>query len=148
MKGATLTLGARRRALRCCAAGIALAILGASPSVAAEQIVVPLNFAEVVPVDKPVATLVIGNPGVVEATLPDSQTIILTAKKAGATNVIAFAEDGTRLEDLQVQVLDAEATPTLVFNGPMREAYTCGTDCTLVGQTLSPGAPGAAAPGG
>jgi len=126
------TRSRRAHALRFGALVLALCLTAAAAADSAERLAVPLDFAEVVSLDRPVATIVIGNPAIIDATLPDSQTIIVTAKKVGATNLIVFAEDGMILRDLEVQVRNADQTRTIVYNGATREAYVCDIDCRLV----------------
>ena len=96
-------------------AGILLAAILAAPSATrAEEAVktVPLrpNFISTFTTDRPFKTILVGNPKVVEATVQDDRTVILTPKETGETNIIFLDERNARITSINVLVDEGVGT--------------------------------------
>ncbi|WMT92872.1 pilus assembly protein N-terminal domain-containing protein [Pelagibacterium sp. H642] len=91
-----------------------------------------LNFAHILLLDEPVATIAVGNSGIVEATLSDDQTVILTAQAPGTTNLIILDGDGDELSNTMVRVVERGDLLTTVYRGSARYTYACADRCTPV----------------
>ena len=76
------------------AAVVGVFAIATSGALAAELIDVTIDFAKVLKLDRPAATIVIGNPGIADASVEDEQTVVLTGKAAGTTNLIVLDEQG------------------------------------------------------
>ena len=112
--------------------GLAALMLSLSvPSAfAADAIDVRLGNSQVIgPVDR-MATVIVGNNGVADATLGGGGTIILTGKMLGTTNLIVLDEAGRELlsSDLNVVPLDNRPTTTVRISRGIATAqtYECG----------------------
>ncbi len=98
------------------------------------------NSQVIGPLDR-MATVIVGNDGVVGASLGGGGTIILTGKVLGTTNLIVLDEQGQELlsSDLNVVSLDNRTTTTVRISRGIANAqtYECGA---ATGCSLAPGA--------
>lgn len=116
-------------------AGICLALL-AWPVVAQESLTLEIDRAKIVELPAGTNTLVIGNPGIADATVLRRQNrIVLTARAYGQTNMIALDARGTALAEVMLVVKNAEVG-LVVQRGLERETWTCSPRCE---PAVSPG---------
>src|SRR5690606_18686027 len=97
--------------LRRSAACLLALLLVAAPAaaVAGEPISVKVNMARILRINSPAATVIIGNPGVADVTIQDPQTLVLTGKSYGQTNLIVLDDLGNPIADTLVEVVQAQA---------------------------------------
>src|SRR5271166_3079354 len=56
------------------------------------------GFSELLRLDRPVGTVIVGNPDVADATVQSEKTVVITAKKMlGITNIIVLDEENNEL---------------------------------------------------
>lgn len=113
----------------------AIACAGAVTSASAamtDVIDVTIDFAKVVRLDRPAATIVIGNPGIADANVDNEQTLILTGKTAGTTNIIVLDTEGTELVNSTLRVSSDIHELTTVFFGADRQTFSCAPVCEQV----------------
>jgi Flp pilus assembly secretin CpaC len=110
------------------ALGLAASVLPAA-NVQAADIPVVLDQARLVKLPEKVATIVIGNPLIVDATLQSGGQVLLTGKSYGATNIMALDRSGAVLTEMTVRVGGEQADLIMVFRGVNRETYSCTPDC-------------------
>lgn len=91
-----------------------------------------IDIARVLRLDKPADTIVIGNPGIANATLTDSRTVVMTGKASGMTNMIVLDESGTEISNLLLSVGTSGRPYVEVYNGLRRHSYFCAPDCEPV----------------
>ncbi|HEV7277226.1 MAG TPA: pilus assembly protein N-terminal domain-containing protein [Devosiaceae bacterium] len=109
---------------------LALLIAAAPVAVAAgEPITVKVNMARILRINSPAATVVIGNPGVADVTIQDPQTLVLTGKSYGQTNLIVLDDIGNPIADTLVEVVQAQADLVTVFMGDARTTLSCAPVC-------------------
>jgi Flp pilus assembly secretin CpaC len=101
-------------------------------ALASEPIDVTIDFAKVMRIDKPAHTIVIGNPGIADATVGDEQTLVLTGKTAGTTNLIVLDASGAEILNSTVRVSSDIRQLTTVFYGAQRQTFSCAPVCELV----------------
>jgi Flp pilus assembly secretin CpaC len=112
---------------------LGLAAAAANGGVALADVVdLTIDFAKIMKLDRPAATLVIGNPGIADATVEDETTVILTGKTAGSTNLIALDEKGAEIANLVVRVSSDIRQLTTVFYGRKRQTFSCSPTCEQV----------------
>lgn len=115
------------------AAGLAaLAALPAGSGVAAEDGVivnVNTNMARVLRISAPAATVIIGNPAVADVTIQDPQTLVLTGKSFGRTNLIILDAAGEPIADTVVEVTQLQADTLTVYQGTQRTSLACAPEC-------------------
>jgi len=123
--------GRRRRLVGLLAWALLSAItLGATPT-QADNVTVNVDEARVLKLPERVATIIIGNPLIADATLQSGGILVVTGKGFGATNLLALDRSGRVVMDKTVQVLGASTSSDLVivFKGVERESYSCAPDC-------------------
>jgi hypothetical protein len=123
--------GGRRRLVGLLAWTLLSAIaLGATPA-QADNFTVNIDEARIMKLPERVATIVIGNPLIADATLQSGGILVVTGKGFGATNLLALDRSGRVVMDKTVQVLGASSNSDLVivFKGVERESYSCAPEC-------------------
>lgn len=90
---------------------------------------VQVNMARILRLPSAASTIVIGNPGIADAAIQDPETIVLTGKTFGHTNLIALDAVGNPIADLKVEVVSQEDNLVLVYNGEERNTVSCTPDC-------------------
>jgi Flp pilus assembly secretin CpaC len=113
-------------------AAIAWAASTAAAAAAGEPVDVTIDFAKVMKLDKPAHTIIIGNPGIADASIDDETTLILTGKTAGTTNLIVLDEGGEEMMNTVVRVSSDIRQLTTVFYGPNRQTFSCAPVCEQV----------------
>ena len=82
---------------------VSIAALGISPT-QADNIGVNVDEAQVMKLPEHVATIVIGNPLIADASLQGGGMLVITGKSFGATNMVALDRAGKVLMDKTIQV--------------------------------------------
>ncbi len=90
---------------------------------------VTLDFAKILAFDHPARTIVIGNPSIVDGTLSDDRTIVLTGKALGTTNMIVLGEGGLEIANLTVHVAANTSQWTTVHEGTKQQIFSCSGPC-------------------
>jgi hypothetical protein len=115
--------------------GVALLLVvgpGTLPARADESstpITVKVNMARILRIGSPAATVVIGNPGVADVTIQDPQTLVLTGKSYGETNMIVLDAKGNPIADTMVDVVESQANLVTIFNAGARSTAYCSPTC-------------------
>ena len=120
---------ATSRLVACGALAVALC-LGAGGAVAAEPVLnVSIDQAKIAKVPDGTKTLVIGSPIVADVTLlHGSNTMVVTGKGFGETNLIALDSSGNVLEERMIRVEPTKSV-LVVQRGMDRESYSCTPTC-------------------
>lgn len=106
-----------------------VAPFGAPHAHASSDIIpVMLDQARVLKLPDNLATLVVGNPLIVDVTVQSGGILVLTGKGYGVTNLIALDRSGRVLLDHLVEVQGAPDSIT-VYRGISRESYSCTPFC-------------------
>ena len=61
---------------------------------------VTIDFAKVMRLDTPARTVIVGNPGIADASIDNEKTLVLTGKTAGTTNLIVLDVNGHEISEL------------------------------------------------
>ncbi len=110
-------------------AGSAVAVLAPTTGHAADMVKVELDQARIYRLAAPASTIVIGNPAIADATLQDAQTLIVTGRAYGQTNLIVLDEQGETITDVQLAVLAASENLVTVYKGAKRQSLSCLPEC-------------------
>jgi hypothetical protein len=112
---------------------VALVLLGAAMAglpARAETITVSVDQASVVKLPGQVATIIVGNPLIADASLQRGGILVVTGKGYGSTNLLALDRNGSVVMDKSVQVLGAASKDLVtVYRGAERESLSCAPDC-------------------
>jgi len=113
------------------AAFVVTAPAGLQTAAAAETdpISVKVNMARILRISAPAATVIIGNPGVADVTIQDPQTLVLTGKSYGQTNLIVLDDMGNPIADTLVDVIQAQSDLVTVYMGAARTTLACTSTC-------------------
>jgi hypothetical protein len=103
-------------------------ICGLTAPASAETISVILDQARIVRMPEKVATIVIGNPQVADASIQAGGLLVVTGKGYGNTNIIALDNRGTVLAEHTVKV-GASKEGLTVWRGVNRETWSCAPRC-------------------
>jgi len=111
--------------------GLCLVLALATPGFAADSapIDVKVNMARVLRMSAPAATVIVGNPGIADVTIQDPQTLILTGKSYGQTNLIVLDAYGEPIADTLIDVVQMQAGVTTVYQGQLRTTLSCAPVC-------------------
>jgi hypothetical protein len=115
--------------LRRPAALVALAAFAAPGLASAADLTVMLDEAQLMKLPERVATLVIGNPLIADASIQAGGAMVVTGKGYGTTNVIALDRAGKVLMEKSVEVQGPGAGAVVVYRGIERETYSCTPNC-------------------
>jgi len=107
-----------------------LTIVASLVSARAETISVSVDEARIMKLPDSVATIVIGNPLIADATLQAGGVLVLTGKGFGSTNMLALNRAGKTVLDTTVQVVGpTKSDLVVVYKGVERESYSCAPEC-------------------
>ena len=103
---------------------------GLAPALAEDgaPISVNVNMARVLRINAPAATVIVGNPGVADVTIQDPQTLVLTGKSFGQTNLIVLDSVGNPIADTLIDVVQMQGVLT-VYQGSGRTSLSCAPVC-------------------
>lgn len=111
------------------AAVFALA-LGAAVPAFADTVNVNVDEARIMRLPDGVATIVIGNPLIADATLQPGGILVLTGKGFGATNMMALDRNGRVVLSHNIEVVAPKSADlVVVYRGMERESYSCAPVC-------------------
>ena len=96
---------------------------------AKETIYVTVDHAKVMRVSRPAATVIIGNPGIADATVQDSTTLVITGKSFGVTNMIILDKEGDPIADALLTVQGERVNAVTVYRRTARETFSCSPNC-------------------
>jgi len=109
---------------------IAVLIAPASAVLAqSAPVTVKVNMARILRINSPAATVIVGNPGIADVTIQDPQTLVLTGRSYGQTNLIVLDTLGNPVADTVVQVVQDQADMVTVYLGDARNSYACTPVC-------------------
>ncbi|WP_439626030.1 pilus assembly protein N-terminal domain-containing protein [Shinella sp.] len=102
----------------------------AAPALAEEPLMrVYMDHARVLKLDRPVSKVIIGNADVADATVADAQTIVLTGRNFGTTNLVLLDADGNAIVDERILVSIDEGNTVRVFRQTDRSVLSCTPNC-------------------
>jgi Flp pilus assembly secretin CpaC len=111
------------------AAAVCLSLALSIPAFAADTVTVTVDQAKIVQIPPGTRTLIIGNPMIADVTLLKSgNTMIVTGKGFGETNMIALDANGTPVAESNILVV-GDPRALVVQRGMDRQSYTCAPRC-------------------
>lgn len=106
----------------------AAAICGPVGAAQAADIDVILDQARLVKLPERVATIVIGNPVIADASVQAGGWMVVTGKGFGQTNIIALDRSGAVLMEKTIEVQGPQNV-VVVYRGVDRNTYSCTPEC-------------------
>ena len=98
-----------------------------------ERVEMTVDFVHILQLDFAVSALAVGNSEIVDVSLSDDRTVIVTGRAPGVTNVVALGDGATDRAEARFRVSTDGAGHMTVFRGTRRQTYTCGDGCTPIG---------------
>jgi Flp pilus assembly secretin CpaC len=117
----------RRTAIGCL---FAAAVVASSAPAVAEVIEVIVDRAKVFRIAQPADVVIIGNPAIADATIQDSQTLIITGRSYGTTNLIVLDASGEAIADEVITVGAQDDGVVTVYRRDLRESFSCNPTCS------------------
>jgi len=118
----------RRLAAAIC--GMALVAMSSLQAQATEDVIrVFMDHARIIKLDRNVSKVIIGNANVADVAVSDPQTIVLTGKSYGTTNLVILDQAGDAIVDERILVSVDEANTLRVFKQTSRSVYSCSPAC-------------------
>jgi hypothetical protein len=93
------------------------------------EVGVTIDFARVLTFAEPARTIIIGSPGIVDGTLNDDHTIVLTGKAVGVTNLIVLGEGRREVLNAVVSVSPSSFQTTTIYSGGELRTFSCAGSC-------------------
>jgi Flp pilus assembly secretin CpaC len=108
-----------------------LSVLATSVAALAESapVTVKVNMARILRINAPASTVIIGNPGIADAAIQDPQTLVLTGKSYGQTNLIVLDAQGNPIADTMIEVVQEQTGLVTVYLGERRTSLACEPVC-------------------
>ena len=106
----------------------AFSALAATPA-AGVDLTLELDHAQPVRLSAPASAIIVGNPIVADVTPHDGETLLVTGKSFGATNIIVLNEGGEAIYEAEVRVVNGGDGRLMVNRGLARESYVCFDGC-------------------
>ena len=120
----------RKRRLSVLSAALLAGVMFGAATAKADAVTVPIDSARILRLPAHVATVVIGNPLIADASLQRGGVLVVTGKGYGATNLLALDRDGRVVLEKTVRVNGpAHQDVVVVYRGVDRESYSCAPQC-------------------
>jgi Flp pilus assembly secretin CpaC len=111
---------------------IALTALGGAPAIAetmaTADLVVQYDQVTLLPLDKPAAEIIVGNPSIAEVGLQSNTMLVITGKTFGVTNLIVLDQDHKQIFNSRLMVKADDHVVTLT-RGVGTATYNCTPKC-------------------
>ncbi|MBW3097788.1 pilus assembly protein N-terminal domain-containing protein [Pseudohoeflea coraliihabitans] len=88
-----------------------------------------MNHARIIKIDRNISKVIIGSSDVADVAVADSNTIVLTGKSYGTTNLVILDEQGEAIVDERILVSVDEANTLRVYKQTGRAIYSCTPYC-------------------
>ncbi len=108
---------------------LAFSISPVLPANAESGIRVVMNQAKIVKLTQDASTIVVGNPEIVDATVQDARTIVLTGKGFGVTNLVILDPEGKAVVDEAVYVSRNDEKSLRVYRRSKIQTMSCTPFC-------------------
>ncbi len=111
---------------------VSVAAFAATAAAADEPISVIVDRAKVLHISQPADVVIIGNPAIADATIQDSQTLIITGRSYGTTNLIVLDKEGQSIADKIVTVEPSNDQVVTVYRRALRQTLSCTPECSPI----------------
>lgn len=101
-----------------------------------ENIRIEMDRSQLLPLDKSVAEVIVGNPSIADVHVQSSKMLVVTGKSSGVTNLILLDNTGRPFYEAALTVTNSRNHLVTLNRGRVRESYGCEPAC---GPALIPG---------
>lgn len=126
--------GRQNKELLCLSFILALLATGAASSAKAQNagandVIVLIDQASLVKLDRPAAEIVVGNPSIADVSVQSGKVLIITGKSFGETNLIVIDADGKMITHRRLIVQEPRTGFVTVYHGAARQTLHCAPHC-------------------
>jgi hypothetical protein len=113
----------------------ALLVLSAAQPANAQKangpdVVVMVDQAALVTLDRPAAEIIVGNPSIVDVAVQSGKVLVATGKSFGETNLIVLDADGKVVVNRRLIVQEPRVGFVTMYRGSARQTLHCAPYCT------------------
>jgi putative type II/III system pilus formation protein len=125
----------QKQRLFCLAYVLALLATGAASPVkaqnaAANDVIVLIDEASLMRLDRPAAEIVVGNPSIADVSVQSGKVLIITGKSFGETNLVVIDADGKMITNRRLIVQEPRTGFVTLYKGSVRQTLHCAPHCT------------------
>ncbi|MEP3279490.1 MAG: pilus assembly protein N-terminal domain-containing protein [Stappiaceae bacterium] len=91
---------------------------------------VTIDRAKVFNIEEEAGTVIVGNPAIADVTVHDSETLVITGKHPGSTNLVILNSNGKVIIDESIYVEAAKDAVVTVQRAAARYSFSCKGECT------------------
>lgn len=88
-----------------------------------------MNHARILKFENPVSSVIVGNSEIADITVSDPQTVVLTGKAYGSTNLVILNDQGEAIIDKRIVVSVDEENSVRIFRQIDRTVLSCSPIC-------------------
>jgi len=110
-------------------AAFVTAVLASAPA-RAEDLIVKYDQSQLLRLPRAASEIIIGNPAIADVTIQDNQTLIITGRSFGTTNLIVLDAAGQAIADETVVVAASDEQVVTVYRRASRQTFSCTPDCS------------------
>jgi len=97
-----------------------------------DRIRVQKDFTQTLDLDQSVASVIIGNPGIVDVSLRNDMSLFLHGRSPGVTNILVYDDAGDLIDEYVIQVSAAQKYLTLRRGSTSKQHFDCAGRCERV----------------
>ncbi|MEM7530470.1 MAG: pilus assembly protein N-terminal domain-containing protein [Pseudomonadota bacterium] len=108
-----------------------MAGLGGGEAQAAGLVPLAIDQATVLRLSRPAGTIILGNPLIADASVQDAETLVLTGRSFGITNIIVLDANGDEVLNTQLTVRSSGSSSHIVtvHRATARSSFSCTPEC-------------------
>lgn len=110
---------------------LAIALLAATPALAQSRMSVQIDHSERVQLRGNASSVIVGNPGIADVTVVDANTLFVTGKGYGVTEVVAVDAIGRTVFQSQIVVTGGDTGTVRVWRGGAVSEMACASSCAV-----------------
>lgn len=96
---------------------------------ASESLRVTIDKNHVLRTDRPVETIIVGNPHIADVSAQSNQLMFVLGRTSGETNILGFDKDGNVVFDKDVIVVPHTTRTVTLHRGALTETFACAPRC-------------------
>ena len=106
-----------------------VAVFAVTPASAEDYISLETSQARILRLARPADSVVIGNPSIADAVVQDAQTIVLTGRDFGVTNIVVMDKQGEPILDRELVVSRNTRGTTRIYRQAEVQTLSCTPYC-------------------
>ncbi len=98
---------------------------------AGENLRVTIDKNHVLRTDRPVETIIVGNPHIADVSAQSNQLMFVLGRTSGETNILGFDKEGNVVFDKDVTVVPHTTRTVTLHRGALSETFACAPRCEV-----------------